>query len=74
MDYLTLDIEGAELQVLKTVPFDKVDIRVLDIEVAHVGAVFDGSTRELRKLLKDNGYYLHAKVAQDEIYVKKAKL
>ena len=32
VDYFSLDIEGAELPVLKTIPWDKVDIRVLSIE------------------------------------------
>lgn len=28
IDYFSLDVEGSELNVLKTIPFDKVDIRV----------------------------------------------
>lgn len=28
IDYFSLDIEGSELNVLKTIPFDKVDIKV----------------------------------------------
>ena len=32
VDYFSLDIEGAELPVLKTIPWDKVDIKVLSIE------------------------------------------
>ena len=28
IDFMSLDIEGTELQVLKTIPFDHVDIRV----------------------------------------------
>ena len=28
VDYFSLDIEGNELEVLKTIPFDKVDIKV----------------------------------------------
>jgi hypothetical protein len=27
VDYLSLDLEGPELQVLKSLPFDKVDIK-----------------------------------------------
>ena len=33
VDYFSLDIEGAELDVLKTIPWDKVDIKVLSIDV-----------------------------------------
>jgi hypothetical protein len=28
IDYFSLDVEGSELAILKTIPFDKVDIRV----------------------------------------------
>jgi hypothetical protein len=28
VDYLSLDVEGSELEILKTVPFEKLDIRV----------------------------------------------
>ena len=42
VDYLSLDIEGAELAVLNTVPWSKVDIRVVGIETNHVGDVFPG--------------------------------
>ena len=29
VDYFSLDVEGFELDILKTIPFDKVDIKVL---------------------------------------------
>ena len=37
VDFFSLDIEGADLQVLKTIPFDLVDFSVIMIEVAHLG-------------------------------------
>lgn len=70
MDYFTLDIEGAELQVLETIPFDKVDIQVLDIEMNHVGEVFEGSRNDIRNLLLKNGYKLWEKLSIDEVFVK----
>ena len=33
VDYLSLDIEGAEEAVLKTIPWDKVDIKVISLEI-----------------------------------------
>ena len=33
--YFSLDIEGAELAVLKTLPWDKVDIELVMIEINH---------------------------------------
>lgn len=35
VDFLSLDIEGAELAVLKTIPWDKVDIELVMIEINH---------------------------------------
>ena len=35
VDYLSLDVEGLELEVLNTIPFDKVDIRVMTVEFSH---------------------------------------
>lgn len=68
--YFTLDIEGAELQVLKTIPFDKVDIKILDIEVNHLGQIFAGKKRQLQKLLTKAGYHFHTPISIDEIWVK----
>ena len=33
MDFFSLDVEGSEMDVLRTIPFDKVDIELLLIEV-----------------------------------------
>ena len=33
MDFFSLDIEGAEMKVLRTIPFDKVDIEIFLIEL-----------------------------------------
>ena len=51
-----MDIEGAELQVLKTIPFDKVDIKVFVIEYKHIGDVFPGSYNELKLFMESNDY------------------
>ena len=58
VNYLSLDIEGAELLVLKTLPWDKLDIEVLTVETAHAGEVFPGTTEDIRQLLRDRGYVL----------------
>ena len=55
------------LQVLKSVPWDKVDIRVLGVEIAHTGAVFDGTTEDIVKLLEDQNYVY--KVVNTELYM-----
>ena len=52
----SLDIEGAEFGVLKTVPWDKVDIEVLLIELIHAGSHFKGSREEIHQFLLSKNY------------------
>lgn len=33
VDYFSLDVEGSELNVLKTIPFDKIDIKVSSVKI-----------------------------------------
>jgi len=60
-----LDIEGAELAVLKTIPWDKVDIQVMTIETDLIGktGIRGGSQEEARQFLKSKGYevFKHSK-------------
>ena len=59
------------MKVLKTIPFDKVDIRLLDIEMNHAGEVFEGTKMDIRKFLFQNGYRFYRRVSIDEMFVKK---
>ena len=54
--FFSLDIEGAEYEVLKTVPWDKVDIEVLLIELIHAGSLFKGSREEIHQFLLSKNY------------------
>jgi len=56
VNYFSLDIEGAEFQVLQTIPWEKVDIQVLSIETHFVGERSAGSKEELIDFLDDKGY------------------
>ena len=69
---LSLDIEGAELEVLRSIPFDKVDIKVIVVEVKHVNKVFNDADieQDIDKLLARNGFNLFAKVHINNVYVK----
>jgi len=50
--YFSLDVEGAEAKILRTIDWSKVDIWLLDMEIAH-----DPAGRiEMRKLLEANNY------------------
>jgi len=54
IDYFSLDIEGVELDVLKTIPWDKVDIKILSIEVGNNGRENYGE--KVDKLMIQAGY------------------
>ena len=70
IDYLSLDIEGAEYPVLKTIDFEKCDIKVISVENTKLGATFDGTDTQLRYHLQNNGYQLYQTVGEDVIYAK----
>ena len=56
--YFSLDIEGAEMGVLKTIPWDKVDIWVLSVETHMAGTVFPGTREDIRQSMQSWGYVL----------------
>jgi len=69
VDYFSLDVEGAELPILKTIPWDKVNIKILSIEVNHS----DG--KKIDTFMKSKGYKLVQQIPsssepQDNIYSK----
>lgn len=74
VDYFSLDIEGDELEVLKTIPFDKINIETLSVEFAHVKYGRDA----LKAFMTSKGYYVDSEVthpdwlANDFIFVKKS--
>lgn len=55
IDYLSLDVEGHELTILRTFPFSRYRFRCITVEhnAPHVGA---GMQLEIRALLEANGY------------------
>ena len=48
LDYLSLDVEGLEMEVIRTIPFDRIDIRVISVEHKHV----PGGKEALRKYIE----------------------
>lgn len=71
IDLFSLDIEGAELPVLKTIPWEKVKIRALMVEVNHVGQIFEGTVSDLDSFLDENGFKFYKTVTLDNIYIAK---
>lgn len=62
VDYLSLDVEGAELEILSVYPFDEIPIRVIGVEDN------DANNEPLRQLLIDWGYRHLARVGVDEFW------
>ena len=58
VDYFSLDVEGMELQVLQTIPFDKIRINVLSVEYIHDS---EGSG-EIIKFMESKNYRVVTKV------------
>ena len=74
VDYFSLDVEGAELPILRAIPWDKININAVSIETNSIGEVFPGTMHGLRTLMYKNGYKLYQKTSIDELYVKKSFL
>lgn len=62
IDFFSLDVEGDEFNVLKTIPFDKLDIKMMTIEYAHGGS----GGREIQRFLEGKGYEVMLKVSKDD--------
>ena len=73
--YFSLDIEGAEYDVLKTIDFDKIDISLLGVEIQGIGDDIlrknTGSKEQIHNLLKQNGYIYTDRVELDSFFVKR---
>merc|ERR1712126_278133 len=57
--------------VLKQVPWEKVDIEVLMIELEHAGNVFPGSRRDVHLFLQKNGFDYVGSWFEDDFFVRK---
>jgi len=62
IDYFSLDVEGAELEVLKHIPFDKIDIKTLSVEYAHVPEGKEG----LEYFMVSKGYTINSEVTHPD--------
>lgn len=62
VDYLSIDTEGSELEILSSIDFEKVDIRIISTE--------NSSRKNIKDFLYNKGYNLLDIVCGDEIYCK----
>lgn len=63
IDYLSLDIEGAEERVLNAFPFADIDVLVWTVENNHRG-------QEIENIMKQRGYVLAEYIWVDEVYIR----
>jgi len=71
VDYFSLDVEGFELEILRSLPLDRLHIDVISAEFLHARE----PVTEYQRLLSDHGYELYATVkSMDYIFVKKRLL
>ena len=72
--YFSLDIEGAELGVLRSVPWDSLDIWVVSVETHLAGHVFPGSRQDIIDYMQTVGYTLVTwssnEVEKDDLFVR----
>lgn len=64
IDYVSIDVEGAELKILETIDFSQFDIHVLSVENN-----FSEST--IVDFMTSKGYYLDCVLHADNIFVKR---
>lgn len=62
VDFFSLDVEGDELNVLKTIPFDKLTIKMLAVEYIHE----TGGHGQLQQFMESKGYETLLKMQRDD--------
>lgn len=63
VDYLSIDAEGADSEILKSIDFDSTEITLISVES-------DGVSEEAHEMLESLGYHRIAKVCADFFYAK----
>ncbi|MFA5023524.1 MAG: FkbM family methyltransferase [Patescibacteria group bacterium] len=64
IDYLSIDVEGSEFDIIKNIDFSKFEIKVISIEN-------DYGNKNILNLLKNYGFSYLTKIGSDEIYINK---
>ena len=71
IDFLNIDIEGHELEVLKTLDFKKFKIKIICVEILIYNKLSRSRKSELFKFLKKKGYMLKDQNVVNYIFKKK---
>lgn len=62
VDYFSLDVEGSEMDILRTIPWNKVRIKTLTIEVEHSDA------NMITTFMETNGYSMVQKIGNVDLF------
>lgn len=65
IEYLSLDTEGSEYEILKTFDFKKYQFGIIDVEHNYI----EPRRSQIRELLTSNGYVYHAENQWDDQYI-----
>lgn len=63
IDFLSLDVEGSEFEIIKTLDFDKLHFDVLCIENNY-------QSNDIREYLSKNNYSFHSRIMIDDVFIK----
>lgn len=64
IDFCSIDTEGSEFNIVKSIDFDKTNIKVFIIENNY-------KEKNIQDFLETKGYVLHSKLEWDDIFIKK---
>ena len=64
INYLSIDVEGAEYNILNSIDFNRIHISVIGVENNY-------KNHRIPKLLMSKGFYFHSVVGDDDFYVNK---
>jgi FkbM family methyltransferase len=67
VDYLSIDTEGSEIEILKSIDYNKTDIEVISLEENY------GNRHLSDEILLPNGYAFATKIELDNFYIRKRK-
>jgi hypothetical protein len=63
IDYCSIDTEGSEFNIIKSIDFDKTNIKIFSIENNY-------GTDDIKNYLETKGYILYTKIQWDDIFIK----
>ena len=73
IDYFSLDVEGAEYDIMQSLLRDKgkIKLRVASIENTYADMIGQQKSElELTYFMSRNGYHIHKKIGEDDIFVR----